>query len=327
VPDPILQVENLTTHFFTREGLLKAVNGVNFTLERGQILGLVGESGSGKSVTALSILRLVPHPGKIISGSVYLEGRNLAKLKGDELRRVRGKEISMIFQDPVTGLNPVLPIGTQVGELMAAHTKLSKREIKEMVRKILYQVGLPEPDRVMQQYPFQLSGGMCQRVMIGIATALNPKILIADEPTSALDVTIQAQILEQIRQLRERQGTSVVLITHDLGVIAECADQVAVMYAGSVVEQGTVQEVFKAPTHPYTRALLDALPRLDRAGRTLQAIPGAPPNAIELGEECPFIPRCNKALTQCRTTPKPELAIVQGTHSVACYNPVRYEWD
>jgi len=327
VPDPILRVEGLTTHFFTREGVLKAVNGVSLTLERGEILGLVGESGSGKSVTALSILQLVPHPGKIISGSVYLEDRNLTQLRGDALRRVRGREISMIFQDPVTGLNPVLPIGTQVGELMAAHTRLSKREINNMVRRILYQVGLPEPDRVMEQYPFQLSGGMCQRVMIGIATALDPKVLIADEPTSALDVTIQAQILEQIRQLRACQGTSVILITHDLGVIAEVADHVAVMYAGSVVEQGTVGQIFKAPAHPYTRALLDALPRLDQAGRVLQAIPGAPPNPLELGDECPFIPRCNKALTLCRTSSRPGLAVVEGEHSVACYNPVRYDWD
>lgn len=233
----------------------------------------------------------------------------------------------MIFQDPVTGLNPVLPIGTQVGELMAAHTKLSKREIADMARKILYDVGMPDPKRVMEQYPFQLSGGMCQRVMIGIATALDPKVLIADEPTSALDVTIQAQILEQLRRLRERQGTSIVLITHDLGVIAEIADQVAVMYAGSVVECGTVQQVFRAPTHPYTRALLDALPRLDRAGRSLQPIPGAPPNPIELKDECPFIPRCNKTLNQCRMSPRPGLMPANGEgHSVACYNPVRYDW-
>ena len=309
--------------------MLKAVNGVSFSLEPGEILGLVGESGSGKSVTALSILQLVPHPGRILGGNVYLEDRKLSALKGEQLRRVRGREISMIFQDPVTGLNPVLPIGTQVGELMAAHTRLSKKEIAGMVQQILFQVGLAEPSRVMEQYPFQLSGGMCQRVMIGIATALNPKLLIADEPTSALDVTIQAQILEQIRLLRERQGTAVILITHDLGVIAELADQVAVMYAGSVVETGAVRDVFRAPTHPYTRALLDALPRIDRADRSLQAIPGAPPNPLELADECPFIPRCNKALTLCRTSPRPVLQPVDGeaeAHTVACYNPVRYDF-
>ncbi len=324
--DPILRIEHLTTHFFTREGLLKAVNDVSLSVEPGHILCLVGESGCGKSVTALSVLQLVPHPGKIIDGTVFLGDRDITHLRTDELRRVRGREISMIFQDPVSGLNPVLPIGTQVGELMAAHTNLSKGEIRTVVRNILRQVGLPDPDRVMNEYPFQLSGGMCQRVMIGIATALNPKVLIADEPTSALDVTIQAQILDQIRRLKRNQGTAVILITHDLGVVAEVADEVAVMYAGSVVEYGTAQQVFRAPSHPYTRALLDALPRLDRSSQELHAIPGSPPNPLELPDECPFIPRCNKALSICRTSPRPRLEVVAGSHTVACYNPVRYDW-
>lgn len=324
--DVILRVENLRTHFFAREGTVKAVNGVNLEMQRGRILGLVGESGCGKSVTALSILRLVPYPGKIISGSVYFEDRDLYKLSNEELRRVRGKEISMIFQDPVSGLNPVIPIGTQVGEILAAHTNLSRSELKTTTLNVLRSVGLPDPERVVNQYAFQLSGGMCQRVMIGIAMALNPKVLIADEPTSALDVTIQAQILDHILRLKEERGTSVLLITHDLGVIAQLADDVAVLYAGSVAEYGTVKDVFSAPMHPYTRALLNALPRVDKPQSELHSIPGSPPNPMELEDECPFIPRCNKALSVCRTSPWPRLETVAENHGVACYNPVVYNW-
>ncbi|MBI2887128.1 MAG: ABC transporter ATP-binding protein [Chloroflexi bacterium] len=324
--DEILKIENLHTHFSTREGLLKAVNGVTLTLHKERILGIVGESGSGKSVTALSVLRLVPYPGKIVEGAIYLEGRNLLEVDGDELRHIRGNQVSMIFQDPISGLNPVIPIGTQVGELLAAHTDLRKSEIHRMAVNILRQVGIPDPERAMGMYPFQLSGGMCQRVMIGIAMALNPKVLIADEPTSALDVTIQAQILFQIRRLKEQRGTAVILITHDLGVIAQMADDVAVMYAGSVVEYGTVQEIFSAPAHPYTWALLQALPRLDRSDQGLRSIPGSPPNPLELKDECPFVPRCNKALSVCRSSPRPDLAHLGGDHSVACYNPVQHDW-
>ena len=322
VPDELLRIRNLHTHFFSREGVLKAVNGVDLTLKTGQILGVVGESGSGKTVTALSILRLVPFPGRIMEGEIYLEGVDLLALDGDDLRGIRGREISMIFQDPSSGLNPVIPIGKQVGELLAAHTRLSNREIQQMTLEILQQVGLPDPARVMGQYPFQLSGGMCQRVMIGIAMALNPKVLIADEPTSALDMTIQAQILHQIRRLREQRGTAVILITHNLGVVAQMADEVAVMYAGSVVEYGTVAEIYRAPAHPYTYALLQALPRLDRADAALHTIPGSPPNPLDLRDECPFIGRCNKALTECRISPRPKLTSIGPAHSVACYNPV-----
>ena len=251
--DVILRVEDLHTHFFARDGLVKAVNGVDLEMRRGRILGLVGESGCGKTVTALSILKLVPYPGQIVSGSVYLEGRDLYQLSAEDLRQVRGRDISMIFQDPVTGLNPVLPIGQQVGELLSAHTNMSKGEVRDTTLRILQQVGLPDPVRVAEQYAFQLSGGMCQRVMIGIATALNPKVLIADEPTTALDVTVQAQILDQILQLKEERGTSVLLITHDLGVIAQVADDVAVFYAGAVVEYGSVEGRVRsahAPVHP-----------------------------------------------------------------------------
>ena len=322
--DVILRVEDLHTHFFARDGLVKAVNGVDLEMRRGRILGLVGESGCGKTVTALSILKLVPYPGQIVSGSVYLEGRDLYQLSAEDLRQVRGRDISMIFQDPVTGLNPVLPIGQQVGELLSAHTNMSKGEVRDTTLRILQQVGLPDPVRVAEQYAFQLSGGMCQRVMIGIATALNPKVLIADEPTTALDVTVQAQILDQILQLKEERGTSVLLITHDLGVIAQVADDVAVFYAGAVVEYGSVRDVFAAPLHPYTRALMNALPRVDQPFQHLQSIPGSPPNPMDLEDECPFIPRCNKALTVCRTSPWPRLETKAENHEAACYNPVAY---
>lgn len=324
--DPLLTVRNLHTHFNSREGVVKAVNGVDLDLEPGRILGVVGESGSGKTVTALSILRLVPFPGQVVQGSIHFEGRDLLALSPEELRAVRGQGISMIFQDPVGGLNPILSIGVQVAELLTAHTNISARESRQAVQQILHQVGLPDPERVMDQYPFQLSGGMCQRVMIGIATALNPTVLIADEPTSALDVTIQAQILDQLRRLKEERGMAVLLITHDLGVIAQVADHVAVMYAGSIVEQGATEQIFRAPTHPYTRALLNALPRLDRADTYLESIRGSPPNPIDLPDECAFIPRCNKARTECRVSRRPQLADVEDGHQVACYNPVIYDW-
>ncbi|MBI4497484.1 MAG: ABC transporter ATP-binding protein [Chloroflexi bacterium] len=322
----VLKVEDLTTHFFTREGVVKAVNGVNLTLKRGRVVGMVGESGSGKSITALSILRLVPYPGRIVRGSISLNGRDVMALEGEDLRRMRGREVSIIFQDPTSGLNPVIPIGAQVAELLTAHLPLSRREAARQATAILAQVGLPDPDRVASQYPFQLSGGMCQRVMIGIATALNPSVLIADEPTSALDVTVQAQILQQLRNMKRDYQTAILLITHDMGVIAQMADEVAVMYAGSVVEYGDVREVFRSPTHPYTWALLNALPRLDAYDQELRTIPGAPPNPINLPDECPFIPRCNKARTVCRTSPRPLLAECGPNHWVACYNPVIHEW-
>ncbi|MSQ27151.1 MAG: ABC transporter ATP-binding protein [Dehalococcoidia bacterium] len=321
--DEVLRVENLHTHFATREGVLKAVNGVSFALRRGKVLGIVGESGSGKSMTALSIMRLVPYPGRIVEGAIYLDGRNIAVLEAEELRRVRGRQISMIFQDPVGGLNPVIAIGTQMMELLSAHTRMSKRESRAAAIEILREVGLPDPETVMDRYPFQLSGGMCQRVMIGIATALNPSVLLADEPTSALDVTIQAQILDQLRRLTRERGTAIVLITHALGVVAQVADEVAVMYAGSVLEQAPVAQLFQRPNHPYTRALLNALPRLDRSS-ALQAIPGAPPNPIGLDEHCAFIPRCPKALTVCRSSARPPLEAVGTGHQCACCNPVAY---
>lgn len=324
--DEVLVVRELHTHFFTKEGVIKAVNGVDFSLQREKILAIVGESGSGKTVTALSILRLVPYPGQIINGEIYLNGEDILKMHGEELRGIRGHDISMIFQDPVSGLNPVIPIGTQVEELLLAHTPMSHKEARINGLEILAHVGLPDPELIASQYPFQLSGGMCQRVMIGIAMALNPQVLIADEPTSALDVTVQAQILQQIRVLKEERKTSVILITHDMGVVAQMADQVAVMYAGHIVEYGEVRDIFARPTHPYTWALMQSLPRLHEEKSALHGIPGSPPDPLDLADECPFIPRCIKARSVCRTSPMPRLEEVGPNHFVACYNPVIHEW-
>lgn len=326
--EPILEACNLHTSFFTKEGAVQAVRGVSFSLEPGKILAVVGESGSGKSTLALSLLRLIPFPGKIIQGDVRLAGRDLMALSDEELRRVRGREISMIFQDPVSGLNPVLPIGKQVEEILASHLDIPKKERKKRAIDILRQVGLSDPERIAGSYPFHLSGGMCQRVMIGMATALNPSVIIADEPTSALDVTVQAQILHELDTLRRTRGTAILLITHDLGVVAQMADEVAVMYAGSFIETGDVERIYHAPRHPYTWSLLSTLPRLDRPGMPLHAIPGNPPNLAELPAECAFLPRCAKATNQCRTDPAPALVEtgVPG-HRVACYNPVFQDWD
>lgn len=323
---PVLEVRDLHTHFYTREGVVKAVNGVNFALQEERIMGLVGESGCGKTVTALSIMRLVPYPGRMVQGEIYLDGRDLLDMDGEELRQARGKDISIIFQDPISGLNPVIPIGIQVEELLTAHISLSRSEAAQRALDILAQLGLPDPKRMASQYPFHLSGGMCQRVMVGIAMALNPRVLIADEPTSNLDVTVQAEILYQIRRLKRERHTSIILITHDLGVIAQMADEVAIMYAGSVVEHGPVMDVFQKPSHPYTWALMNTLPRLDEEPKTLQTIPGSPPDPMDLPEECPFLPRCIKARVTCRTSPRPELQEIAPDHHVACYNPVIHDW-
>jgi peptide/nickel transport system ATP-binding protein/oligopeptide transport system ATP-binding protein len=325
---PILEARDLHTSFFTKEGVVKAVQGVNFSLEPGKILAIVGESGCGKSTLALSLLRLVPFPGKVLRGDVRLNGQNLMDLSDEELRRVRGRQMSMIFQDPISGLNPVLPVGKQVEEILTSHLDVPKKERKQRTLQILRQVGLADPERIANSYPFHLSGGMCQRVMIAMATALNPSVIIADEPTSSLDVTVQAQILNELDVLRRTKGTAIVLITHDLGVVAQMADEVAVMYAGSFIEVGTVNELYRAPRHPYTWALLSTLPRLDGRQGQLHAIPGAPPNLAELAEECAFLPRCAKATNQCRTEPAPALAVVNGsTHRAACYNPVFQDWE
>lgn len=328
VGEPALRVRDLSASFFTKEGTVRAVQHVSFDLYPGQVLAVVGESGCGKSSLALSLLRLLPFPGKVTSGDVRFEGRDLLTLDESKLRAVRGRRISMIFQDPVSGLNPVLPIGKQVEEILTSHMDIPKKERAQRTLAVLRQVGLADAERIANSYPFHLSGGMCQRVMIAMATALNPSVVIADEPTSALDVTVQAQILNDLDQLRRTRGTAIILITHDLGVVAQMADDVAVMYAGRFIEEGGVRPIYKEPRHPYTWALLNTLPRLDRVGdHHLRAIPGAPPSMMDLPDECAFLPRCTKALNRCRSEPAPPLAAVAPGQRAACYNPVFHEWD
>ncbi len=305
---------------------MKAVNNVSLSLREGGTLVITGESGAGKSTIALCILNLLPHAGRITNGNVFLHGRDLLSLTNEELRRVRGREIAMVFQDPATGLNPVLSVGQQVQEIITTHLDVPKREARRRTLEVLDQMGLPEPEQVSTRYPFQLSGGMAQRVMIAIATALNPKVLILDEPTSALDVTVQAAILEDLRRIQSRYGTSILLITHDLGVVAQMADSVAVMYAGSVVEYADAHTLFARPRHPYTWSLLASRPRWDREGDgRLPSIKGTPPSLIDLPDECPFLPRCPKTTNICRSEPIPPLAELERGHLAACYNPIYQE--
>ena len=305
---------------------MKAVNNVSLSLREGGTLVITGESGAGKSTIALCILNLLPHAGRITNGNVFLHGRDLLSLTNEELRRVRGREIAMVFQDPATGLNPVLSVGQQVQEIITTHLDVPKREARRRTLEVLDQMGLPEPEQVSTRYPFQLSGGMAQRVMIAIATALNPKVLILDEPTSALDVTVQAAILEDLRRIQSRYGTSILLITHDLGVVAQMADSVAVMYAGSVIEYADAHTLFARPRHPYTWSLLASRPRWDREGDgRLPSIKGTPPSLIDLPDECPFLPRCPKATNICRSEPIPPLAELERGHLAACYNPIYQE--
>ena len=322
----LLSVNDLHTHFFTRQGVVKAANGVTFSLAEKSILGLVGESGCGKSVTVLSIMRLIRKPGKIVAGEIHFNGRDLLALPDEEMRQIRGKEVSMIFQNPMSALNPILPIGTQVQETITSHLNIPASEARSRAIEILRSTGLPNPEKLIHNYPFQMSGGMCQRIMIAIAMALQPKLLIADEPTSNLDVTIQAEILEEIGRLREELGSSVILITHNFGVVARMAERMAVMYAGYIIECGDVKKVFERPAHPYTWGLLNSLPRIDVAQQPLRALKGTPPNLIDPPEECPFIPRCPKALNMCRQSPRPVLENVDDNHLVACYNPVQHNW-
>ncbi len=300
----LLEVQGLRTWFHTADGVARAVDGVSFTVDRGEVVGVVGESGSGKSVTALSIMGLVPEPGRLEEGSrITLAGRALTSLSPAELRAVRGDDMAMIFQEPMTSLNPVYPVGDQIGESLRVHRGLKKGAARERVVALLRQVGIPDPDRRADEYPHQLSGGMRQRVMIAIALANAPSLLIADEPTTALDVTIQAQILELLLELRRELGMAILLITHDLGVVAETCDRVVVMYGGQVVEEGPVAAVFDDPAHPYTRGLLDAVPRPDDRGRELAVIPGTVPAPTAWPEGCRFRPRCPYAWERCMDPP------------------------
>ncbi|MDK2888637.1 MAG: peptide/nickel transport system ATP-binding protein [Thermoanaerobacter sp.] len=313
---PVLKVNNLSTHFYTRHGVIKAVDRVSFVVAAGKTLGLVGESGCGKSVTALSILRLIEPPGRILSGEVWLNGYDLLKIPKWQLRQVRGREIALVFQDPLTSLNPVLTIGTQLAETIVSHEEVSRAEARRRAVELLARMGLPDPERLMRLYPFQLSGGMRQRVMMAMALSMRPKVLIADEPTTALDVTVQAQILAELKRLQEELGMAIILITHDLGVVAAMADEVAVMYTGSIVERGPVAQIFDRPAHPYTRALLRSVPRLGR--EELVPVKGQPPSLLNLPAHCAFLPRCPQAGAACWGK-KPELREIGPGHAAACH--------
>ncbi|NPV03177.1 MAG: ABC transporter ATP-binding protein [Syntrophaceae bacterium] len=319
---PILKIESLSTHFETARGSVKAVDGVDLRLDEGDTLGIVGESGCGKTVLALSVMRLVPRPpGRIVSGRVLFEGEDLLALSEEQMRRVRGKRISMIFQEPMTSLNPVFRIGDQVAETLRLHEGLSAKDAHERAVEMLRLVGIPAPEQRVRDYPHQMSGGMRQRVMIAMALSCRPRLMLADEPTTALDVTIQAQILDLIQGLKQEVGTSVILITHDLGVIAEAAQQAAVMYAGWVVEQGPVGAIFSSPLHPYTVGLMNSIPRIDR-GRAgdgyLNVIPGTIPDLLELPSGCKFRDRCSRVMPVCAER-KPELVEKTPGHFVRCW--------
>jgi oligopeptide/dipeptide ABC transporter ATP-binding protein len=319
----LLQVQNLKTHFHTDYGLVKAVDGVSFHLGEREIIGCVGESGCGKSVTQLSVMQLIPTPpGEIVDGEVMFEGKDLLKYKasGPEMRGVRGAKISMIFQEPMTSLNPVLTIERQLTETLEVHFKTPREEAREKAIELLQMVGIPGAEKRIDDYPHQFSGGMRQRVMIAIALSCGPQIMIADEPTTALDVTTQAQLLELIEDLVDRFGMSVVLVTHNLGVVARYAQRLYVMYAGRVVESGTTKDIFGNPRHPYTLGLLKSVPRLDDLWRErLVPILGMPPNLINMPPTCAFLPRCPSATEECRQGAWPDLALVDGQHYVSCY--------
>ncbi len=324
--EPLLEVENLSTSFFTREGTIKAVQSSSFSIRPGEVLGVVGESGSGKSVTALSIMGLIPYPGRVTTGSIRYRGQELLELSEEDMRGLRGDEIAMIFQDPVAALNPLMTIGNQVEELLSAHGTMSQNTMWDMTLESLRSVGMPEPRMIMDSYPWQLSGGMCQRVMLAMMLIMEPELLIADEPTSSLDTTLQAEMLERIHALSRDRGTAVLLITHNLGVVARVADRVLVMYGGRMMEEAETVALYQRPAHPYTWALLNAVPRLDDSlDRDLRPVPGQPPDLKDPVDECPFLPRCNKATNECRTSPTPPLKFIEPDHSVACYNPIFQE--
>lgn len=316
--EQILQVKNLHTSFQTESGLVRAVNGINFSLERGKVLGIVGESGSGKSVTAYSILRILDNPGKITDGEILFHDKDVIKFSGQELNSFRGSKVSIIFQDPMTSLNPVFTIENQLIEAIRLHTPRSRKEAKERALEMLQLVGVNEPQKRLKQYPYQLSGGMRQRVMIAMALACEPDILIADEPTTALDVTIQAQILELMLELKDRLGMSIIMITHDLGVIAEMCDEIIVLYAGRVCERGTAEEIFYNPRHEYTKGLLRSIPKITVQHEALIPIAGSPVDLLNLPDGCAFASRCDKAMKICLEEQPAEIVINQD-HLAACW--------
>ena len=325
--EKILEIQDEYLSFFTPAGEVKALNGVSLSMEQGEVLGIVGESGSGKSVTAYSIMGLTAHPGKLIGGSIRFNGHQVDQMTENEFRKMRGNEVSIIFQDPMTSLNPVYTIGNQIEEVILLHTDKSKAEAKLRARELLELVGINEPDKRLRQYPHELSGGMRQRVMIAIALACEPKLLIADEPTTALDVTIQAQILELMQDLRNKLGMSIIMITHDLGVVASMCEKIAVMYAGHIVEYGTTDEIFYQPSHEYTKGLIKSIPRLDVEVRErLVPIEGQPIDLLNPPAGCPFAPRCEKCMKIClnKMPPKTQLS---DTHYSQCWLRQKEEFE
>ncbi len=319
---PLLEVKGLRTSFYTRDGVVRAVDGIDFHVDRGEVLGLVGESGCGKSVTSLSILRLVAKPGRIEAGEILFDGRNLLTLDADAMRKIRGEQIAMIFQQPTSSLNPVWDVGRQIAEVLEIHRDMKGAAARDRALELLKMVGIPDPERRLKAYPHELSGGMAQRVMIAMALACEPDLLIADEPTTALDVTIQAQILDLMRHLREETGSAIILITHDLGVVAEMCDRVAVMYAGEIVEEADVRTLFREPKHPYTRGLIGSIPVVGVIRDELAVIPGNVPNLIDLPPYCRFAPRCaarvEANLARC-TVEHPDLRTVGPDHATRCF--------
>lgn len=318
----LLQVKDLYTSFFTSSGEVKAVNGVSFNLEEGKVLGIVGESGSGKSVTAYSILQILTNPGRIVSGSIKLKGQELVGCSKETMQKIRGNQISIIFQDPMTSLNPVFTIGNQLMEAILLHTNRNKEEAKDRAIEMLRLVGINEPEKRIDQYPHEFSGGMRQRVMIAMALACEPDILIADEPTTALDVTIQAQILDLMKELQKKLGMAIILITHDLGVVAEMCDDIIVMYAGQISERGTADDIFYNPKHEYTKGLLKSIPTVQDEKQRLKPIGGNPVDLLNMPAGCPFAPRCDNAMKICLTVNPVEMTI-EGKHTSRCWMNVR----
>jgi len=316
--ESLVSLKNLKTYFLTAEGVVKAVDGVSLNIGKEEVLGLVGESGCGKSTVALSIMRLVREPGKIVGGEIWFDGENLLSKSEGEMRKIRGAEISIIFQNPMSSMNPVFTVGSQIAEAIKLHQNVQKHEIKEKIAQILGKVGIPDPLERMKDYPHEYSGGMAQRAMIAMALSCNPKLLIADEPTTNLDVTIGAQILELMKELRKDFGASIILIGHDLGVISELSDKIAVMYAGKLVEYSDLTGIFQKARHPYTRALLESIPRLDVKTKRLRIIPGTVPRLINPPSGCRFHPRCEHAMKIC-SEQEPQLAEVGQEHMVACH--------
>ncbi len=318
----LLKIEDLTVSFGTSAGRVKALNNVSLSLDEGEVYCVVGESGSGKSTLALSVMGLLPHNAEVSDGRIMYKDLDLLRAGPEQMRDLRGREIALVFQDAKSALNPLECIGPQLEEVILEHSEISLRNANKMAQDMLFEMGLPDPKRVMGQYPFALSGGMCQRIMMAMALVLRPKLLIADEPTSGLDVTLQAEILQRIRELVKEQNASVLLITHDMGVVAAMAKKVGVIYAGNMVEDAGVVPLFQRSQHPYTWSLLQALPRVDDPGKRIEPLPGSPPDMIDLPMECPFLPRCFKAQSKCRSDVKPNLVETESNHFVACYNPV-----